>query len=121
IDKFMDTNPGCFLYYLAYEGMNILLDYGVKNVQERIFKITDYLIEELQSLNPIEFITPLEMKYRSGIVNVRLPNNIDLARKLKEKKIIVSPRYGGIRISPHFYNTFEDIDKLVSILKQTKI
>ncbi|MHA1667044.1 MAG: aminotransferase class V-fold PLP-dependent enzyme [Candidatus Heimdallarchaeaceae archaeon] len=121
IDKFMDTNPGCFLYYLAYEGMNILLDYGVKNVQERIFKLTDYLIEELQSLNPIEFITPLEMKYRSGIVNVRLPNNIDLARKLKENKIIVSPRYGGIRISPHFYNTFEDIDKLVSILKQTNI
>jgi selenocysteine lyase/cysteine desulfurase len=35
----------------------------------------------------------------------------------KKKKIIVSARGNGIRVSPHFYNNEDDIDKLVSALK----
>jgi selenocysteine lyase/cysteine desulfurase len=36
----------------------------------------------------------------------------------KKKKIIVSARGNGIRVSPHFYNNEEDIDKLVTALKR---
>ena len=118
IDKFKDTNPGSFLYYVASKGMDIILDYGIKNVERRIKYLTDYLIEELQKINLREFFTPLKEKYRSGIVNVRVKNNIDVVKKLKKLRIITSSRFGGIRISPHFYNTTEDIDKLISGLRK---
>ena len=36
---------------------------------------------------------------------------------LKKKKIIVSARGNGIRVSPHFFNNENDIDRLVSALK----
>ncbi len=118
IDKFKDTNPGSFLYYIASKGMDIILDYSIQKAEKRIKHLTNYLIEELQKINLKEFITPLGEEYRSGIVNVRVKDNIEIVKKLKTKRIITSSRFGGIRISPHFYNTSEDIDKLVTELRQ---
>jgi cysteine desulfurase / selenocysteine lyase len=70
----------------------------------------------LQILSPIE-----EKKYRSGIIvfkpNERKPLDIVIELE-KKKKIIVSARGNGIRVSPHFYNNEDDIDKLVSALKR---
>lgn len=117
-DKFMDTNPGNLLYYVANAGMKILLDYGADKIEARIMKLTDYLCERLEGLEKIEFISSRKKKHQSGIVNARIPNNVEIVKKLKKKKIIVSSRYGGIRISPHFYNTEEDIDKLIELLQQ---
>ncbi len=115
--KFMDTNPSDFLYYISSRGMELILEYGIENVEKRILKLTDYLVQELQNLGDYEFISPLEKEHRSGVVNIRLPDNIELVKKLKNENIIISSRYGGIRISPHFYNTEEDIDTLVRKLK----
>jgi len=47
--------------------------------------------------------------------------NVRLMNRLQEKKILVSIRYtsnvGGVRVSCHFYNFFEDIDKLLTEVK----
>lgn len=117
ISKFTDTSPSDFLYFISASGMDIILDYGIKNVEKQILEITDYLIEQLQKLGSYEFISPLEKEYRSGVVNMRTSNNIEIVKKLVDENIIISSRYGGIRISPHFYNTHEDIDQLVQKLK----
>ena len=59
------------------------------------------------------------MNHRFGIVNIRVDNNRDLVQYLRDKeRIIVSPRLGGIRISPHFFNNKEDIDVLIDALKR---
>ncbi len=116
IKKFIDINTGDFLYWIANEGMQIILDYGIEKVQERILKLTDYLIEQLADLKSTIILSPLSKKNRSGIVNLQVANNIEIVKKLREKKIVTSSRYGGIRISPHFYNTIEDIDTFVSTL-----
>lgn len=116
-DKFMDTNPGTLLYYVANAGMKILLDYGADKIEKRILHLTAYLFERLDELKNIELITSRNEENRSGIVNVRIPNNVEIVKKLKEKNVIVSSRYGGIRISPHFYNSEEDIDKLIELIQ----
>ncbi|MHA1302869.1 MAG: aminotransferase class V-fold PLP-dependent enzyme [Candidatus Heimdallarchaeaceae archaeon] len=118
IDKFMITNTGPMMYQVALEGMRIITDYGIDKVQERIFSLTDYLIERLQELPNISFLTPIEKRYRSGIVNVKVDNSIEIASKLFQKGIVVSSRFGGLRISPHFYNTQEDLDALIAELKK---
>jgi selenocysteine lyase/cysteine desulfurase len=35
-----------------------------------------------------------------------------------EKKIVTAPRVKRLRISPHFYNTREEVDALVDALPQ---
>ena len=56
---------------------------------------------------------------RSGIVNFLTDKPMERVEQLAKKGIIVSARANGIRVSPHFYNTEEEIDQLVSeLLKQ---
>ena len=116
IEKFTDITPGDFLYWIASEGMQIILDYGIDKVQDRIFQLTDYLIEELSNLKGTKIVSPLAKENRSGIINLKAENNIEIVKKLRAKQIVTSCRFGGIRISPHFYNTKEDIDTFVSTL-----
>jgi cysteine desulfurase/selenocysteine lyase len=92
---------------------------NVEKIERRILELTDYLIERLLGLN-LEILSPIEQKkYRSGIVIFRpiRKEPVDIVMELKKKKIIVSARGKGIRVSPHFYNNEDDIDRLVSALK----
>lgn len=71
------------------------------------------LVEKLRELK-IELISPLdEEKCRSGIIVFKENNAQEIVRKLGKKGIMVSARGDGIRVSPHFYNNEQDIDKLI--------
>lgn len=54
-------------------------------------------------------------KEHSSIFNLKGEN--ELFQKLRENNIICSPRGGGIRVSFHYYNTEEDLERLLEILK----
>lgn len=51
----------------------------------------------------------------SSIFNLKGDN--DIFKKLREKNIIASLRGNGIRVSFHYYNTEEDLDKLLEVLE----
>lgn len=38
--------------------------------------------------------------------------------KLKANNIICSPRGGGIRVSFHYYNSIEDLERLMEVMKE---
>jgi cysteine desulfurase / selenocysteine lyase len=90
---------------------------GITQIERRILDLTSYLVEKLHELN-LEIISPLrEEKWRSGIIIFKLHNGDEIVRKLEKKRIIVSSRGGGIRVSPHLYNNEEDISTLIQELK----
>lgn len=37
-------------------------------------------------------------------------------RRLIENRVVVSLREGAIRVAPHFYNSTEDIDRLLAVV-----
>lgn len=115
--RFETGTPSRISYVGAKESMKILLDFGIENVRRRILKLTDYLIDALKSLK-LEIQTPQEEQYRSGIVNFKIGKPQKVTEKLGNKGIIVSAISNGIRVSPHFYNTEEEIDKLTSAIKR---
>ena len=94
----------------------MILALGIQNIEKRILKLTDHLIEALTQLG-LKLQTPTEPQYRSGIVNFKINNPQKVAEKLKNKDIIVSARAHGIRVSPHFYNTEAETDKLIQEIK----
>jgi len=89
---------------------------GIPNIEKRVLKLTDLLIEHLQRLN-LEILSPLERKHRSQIVLFKVKNPKEIVEKLKKRKIIASTRLGGIRVSPHFFNNEDDIEKFIKNLK----
>jgi selenocysteine lyase/cysteine desulfurase len=94
---------------------------GIRQIEKRILNLTDYLIDLLHKMN-MQILSPIEQKkYRSGIILFKAGDKkpVEVATKLKrENRVIVSARGRGIRVSSHFYNNEQDIDKLISALKR---
>jgi len=109
--RFEVGTPCTISFVGAAEAMKMLLHYGIENVRKRIMKLTDHLIEAVEDLG-LKLQTPKEKQSRSGIVNFEMNRPQKLVEKLEKKGIVVSVRANGIRVSPHYYNTEEEIDAL---------
>jgi cysteine desulfurase/selenocysteine lyase len=115
--RFEVGSPSFISLIGATEALKMLLDIGIEKIEKRILRLTDHLIEAVKDLG-LELQTPEEPQCRSGIVNFKIDKPKEVTEKLNEKGIVVSPRAHGIRVSPHFYNTEEEIDKLIREIKQ---
>lgn len=99
------------------ESIRLLLEFGVPALAERIRVLTDYLCEQLPR-HGFDVFSHRTRATWSGIVSVR-NGAIDpkhLMRACRTAGIIVNVRGGRLRISPHAYNTFDEIDRLIAVL-----
>ncbi len=127
IDFRLDTSakkfePGSFnvLSNSVFNASLSLIDeVGVLSINERIKSLIDYLVERLDP--SWSLLTSMREEERSGILTFSIPgvDHKEICRRLHEKKVVLSPRGGGIRVSPHFYNTEEDIDSFLDLLRET--
>jgi len=99
------------------EALRLLNKIGMDNIEKRILKLTGEIVEELMNLN-VEVTTPREERHRAGIVHFLIKNPTIMTKTLLENKIIVAVRNRGVRVSPHFYNTEEELEKFLSIIKK---
>lgn len=117
--RFEVGSPSFISLIGATEALKMLLNIGIEKIERRILKITDHLMEAVKDLG-LELQTPEEPQHRSGIVNFKINKPQEVAEKLNNKGIVVSARAHGIRVSPHFYNTEEEIEKFTEEIKKAK-
>jgi len=104
--------------------LQMLMNVGLNNVHTRILEIKAQLVAELQALD-FEIIAPTSGPNASGITTFRHPR-ADMAalfRAFEENKIVGSLRFDRagnqyIRLSPHFYNTRDEIAQVVDTLRR---
>ncbi len=100
--------------------LHLLLTAGLEAIEARILALTDYLIAGLQARG-CDITSPIaHRRERSGILCFRRPgaDPAALAERLKAAGVVVSLRGGVIRVSPHFYNTEGDLDRLLEGLPE---
>jgi cysteine desulfurase / selenocysteine lyase len=87
---------------------------GPQAIAEHVLALTDRLCEGLGALDA-EFSTLRGRSCSSGIVTFSIPSidSIALGRALENQGIVTTYRTGGIRVSPHGYNTAEEIDAML--------
>lgn len=98
-------------------------DLGMENIERRVRRLSGLLIDGLLGLG-CRVNTPLEPERRGGLVTYSTGSH-ELNKRSYEtlvaRNVLVFLRYsggvGGIRASPHFFNTEAEIDKLLSIQK----
>jgi selenocysteine lyase/cysteine desulfurase len=98
--------------HLLSVAAQFLYELGVSNIFNHIINLIDLIIEFIDDHPSFELCSPVaNISNRSGIINFKCPNALKIVKKLRtlEKPIAVSFREGGIRISPHCYNTGEEI------------
>jgi L-cysteine/cystine lyase len=92
---------------------------GFDYAYTRINGLTRMVMDELFDLNDVEMVTPRE--HRGGMVHFRVRDRDcqSIAAELSLRQIIVKlvPETKTIRVSPHFYNSDDDILRLVHTLK----
>jgi selenocysteine lyase/cysteine desulfurase len=98
--------------------LRFILNIGVEKIFAHCNSLLDYLIENLSS-NEYRFVSSLEVKHRSNILSIAAGSpqeTVGAFHRLKEGSVHVSLREDGLRISPHLYNSREDIDRLLDVL-----
>lgn len=106
------------------ESVKCINSYGIENIEERIQYLVDYLRAGLKTVPGLTLKSPEEREYRGGIVIATygdIEKDLATMDTLSDLGVAVSCRFqacmGGLRMSPHFYNNEEDIDKLINALK----
>jgi selenocysteine lyase/cysteine desulfurase len=100
------------------KSIDLIYDYGLSKVEQRILKLTNRIRNHLLTLDNVNVISP--EKVESGITLFKIKNesSIEVVNHLKGFGIIVFPQKWkdgiGIKVSPHFYNTKEEIDSLLN-------
>ena len=101
--------------------LDLLLELGVgpssSPVADLVLSITDYACERLTSLGAV-LLSPRVGEHRSGIVTFQIPGQdpAQIRNALLAAGIVTSCRGGGVRISPHGYNTREEMDRMIETL-----
>jgi selenocysteine lyase/cysteine desulfurase len=100
---------------MAAEALRQLLDWGVENVSETIGTLTDLIEQKAGELGIVTI--PKERRARHMIGLMLGPDAPhDLATRLPAHNVFVSVRGESVRVSPHLYNTQEDVDRLFAVL-----
>lgn len=90
--------------------------FGYRRIENRVIDNTLFLRNKLNENGINLFPQELEEKYYSGIVTFKHPDTTGLFNWLSERKIVASLREGMIRLSPHFYNNDDDLEKVVDAI-----
>lgn len=100
----------------ALAGLELIEKIGREFIEKRVLQLTAYLFEELKKIG-VTIQTPQEEKDRAGIIFFTTPGYADLHAKLKSERIYCGSFLGGIRIDPNFYNTIEELDRFLAIVR----
>lgn len=120
------------LPYALIEGLSaslhLLHEVSVQAISRRVGELVAHLAGELEKIDCAVSPRP---EHRHHILTFEHPAIRKVYRKHDEKKrndafvadlkrmgIIVTERHHGVRVSPHFYNTREELDKLVSATEE---
>jgi selenocysteine lyase/cysteine desulfurase len=98
--------------------LEMLLGIGLDKIEARILDLTGRLIEGLLAKGYLLRTPHTTRSERSGIVSFYHQHHAldGLMKRLTEARMVVSQRGSGIRVSPHFYNTEDEIDRLLEAL-----
>lgn len=101
----------------ALAGLDLLEQIGRPFIERRVRQLTRYLLDELSALG-VCLWTPQDDAERAGIVFFRTPNAKKLHATLKDQRIYCGHFLDGIRLDPNFYNTHEELDRFLAVVRK---
>jgi selenocysteine lyase/cysteine desulfurase len=100
--------------------VNLLLRAGTAALEDGVLRLADRLRDELPRRGYELVLKPTLPSERSGIVSFRHPRMVpaELHARLREAGVIISLRGDFLRASAHYYNSDQDLDRLLEALPQ---
>lgn len=109
--RFECGSPNMLGIHALQASLAVIQDQGLDKIQRQIESLTCSIAEQVEQRG-FELLSPRQPSQRGGILTFRIPglDNQAVYRALMHDRVVCAFRGGGIRFSPHFYNTREEID-----------
>jgi kynureninase len=116
VRRFAQGTPSIPALYSAIPGLEIIEAVGVTDIaaesQRRTQLMIDFATARGWTIN-----TPIEKSRRGGSIMIGVKNASQMVERLAEQRVFVDWRPdAGLRMSPHFFNTDEEVDAALNIL-----
>ncbi len=104
--------------YAARPGLRIIRDVGIDRIRQKSLRQTGRLIQ-LADQHGWRVNTPRDPQRRGGTVSIDMPNSKEVCEQLLKRDILVDWRpNAGVRFSPHFYNTDQELDTGIAAVEE---
>ena len=118
ITRFLHGSPAIPALYAAESGYKIINTIGVDKIREKSVRQTKYLIDLAEEAG-FTVTSPRDANQRGGTITVAHEHAAAIAKELIRREIIIDYRPGaGIRISPHFYTTDDELELAIREMKR---
>lgn len=109
----MELGEPAYLCFVGTKaGIDMFLELGPREIEGRVLKLSGLLHDGLSELGA-EVVSPSDPECRSGVVSFTTGDDGSLHEGLRESGFVVSLRSAGIRVSVDFYNTEEEVERLL--------
>jgi selenocysteine lyase/cysteine desulfurase len=95
--------------------LELLEEVGLRNVVEVTQSLHQPVLKWADE-HGVRVASPRDERHRSAILCVAPPKAAEAFHHVKRARVVCALREGAIRLSPHFYNTVEEMEKVVEVL-----
>jgi selenocysteine lyase/cysteine desulfurase len=113
--RFQSGTPPIPAIYAGIAGIELMEEIGIAETREHVNALNDRLIAGVDELGGV-VATPREHARRGALVCIRSTDAPALVAALAADGCVTSERDGSLRVSPHSYNTEDDIDAVLASL-----
>jgi kynureninase len=118
IYRFTQGTPNIPALKVAQPGLKIVAEVGVVKIREKSKRQTALLIE-MADRRGWRVNTPRDPERRGGTVSIDMPNAQQVCAELLKRDVLVDCRpKAGVRFSPHFYNSDEELTKAIETVEE---
>jgi kynureninase len=112
--RMMNGTPTIPAYYAALAGLDIIHEVGLDRIRRASMQMTARLLSLVDRCG-FRSAASRDPQRLAGTVAVDVPDALRVARTLKARNFMVDYRPPvGVRLSPHFYNTMDEIDAVMA-------
>ncbi|MGZ8847926.1 MAG: aminotransferase class V-fold PLP-dependent enzyme, partial [Pyrinomonadaceae bacterium] len=118
VRRFAQGTPSIPALYSVLPGLQIIEEVGVKTIRAESIRRTelmiDFALERGWKVN-----SPRDVNQRGASVMIYVEDGPAMVKRLAERNVFVDCRPGvGLRMSPHFFNTDEEVQEAMEILAE---
>ena len=118
--RFEYGTPAVAAIYAARAGIELLREVGIATVRERHMLLSQRLIDGARAQG-WTVRSPLDARERTAIVTLEHPEPPKVVDALRAQRVITDHRPGLVRLSPHHFNTTDDIDRALEVLAPLRV
>jgi selenocysteine lyase/cysteine desulfurase len=117
--RFEAGTPPVPAIYAGIAGIELMREIGIEETETHVRALNELLVEGVDELGGV-VVTPRVVEQRGALTCVASTDVDALVAAMTSRGIVTSSRDDNLRLSPHCYNTVEDVAAVLDVLRENR-